>query len=153
MATGYLGVECVFYPKYAPAEPDRLEFIAAKHFGSWELPDLAMDPDKAESLMGYDSTKEGKNFRKNGIPHVYYDFLTDYDFKKRAPLQRRLYSFVSRRGSDSEMEGFPCATTYVGSTFRAAEFTFPLNLMIDGTEDKPGAYEAFRRMVKWFWED
>jgi len=156
VGTGYLGVECIFFPAYGPAYPQTLEFIAAKPFGSWELPLLEMDPDKVESLMGYNSTtppEGGRNYRKNGIPHVPYDFLTDYDFKKRSPLQRRLYSFVSRNGRDSEMEGFPCATTYIGSTYRAAEFSFPLNLMIDGTEDKPGAYEAFRKMVEWFWED
>lgn len=149
VGTGYLGVECIFYPQYAPAFPQTLEFIAAKPFGSWGLPDLAMDPDKAESLMSCDSTKEGLNFRKNGIPYVPYDYLMDYDFKKRAPLQRRLYKFVSRLDpDDTEMEGFPCATTYIGSTYRTAEFSFPLNLMKD-----PGASEAFRRMVEWFWED
>jgi hypothetical protein len=154
VGTGYMGVECIYYPQYAPAFPKTLEFKEAKPFGSWGLPDLVMDPDKVEGLQGYNSGQEGKNFRENGIPFVPYDYLMDYDFKKRAPLQRRLYKFVSRLDpDDTEMEGFPCATTYIGSTYRTAEFSFPLNLMIDGTEDEPGAYEAFRRMVEWFWED
>jgi hypothetical protein len=153
VGTEYLGVECIFFPAYGPAYPQTLEFIGAEPFGSWELPLLEMDPDKVESLGNYNSTSEGRNYRKNGIPHVPYDFLTDYDFKKRSPLQRRLYSFVSRFGPESEMEGFPCATTYIGPTFRTAEFSFPLNLMKDGDEKKPGALEAFRKMVEWFWKD
>jgi hypothetical protein len=148
VGTGYLGVECIFYPLYAPAFPRSLEFIGATPFGSWGLPDLAMDPDKAQSLTSYNPNVEGLNFRKNGIPYVPYDYLMDYDFKKRAPLQRRLYSFVSRFGSDSEMEGFPCATTYIGPTYRAAEFSFPLNLMKD-----PGASEAFGTIIRWLLED
>jgi hypothetical protein len=148
VATGYLGLEAIFYPQYAPAFSYTLEFIGATPFGAWGLPYLEMNPDKAESLMGYDPSSEGKNFRKNGIPHVPYDFLADYDFKRRSPLQRRLYSFVSRFGSDSEMEGFPCATTYIGPTYRTAEFSFPLNLMKD-----PGASEAFGKIVTWLLED
>jgi hypothetical protein len=153
VGTGYLGVECIFFPAYGPAYPQTLEFIGAEPFGSWELPLLEMDSNKVVSLVGYNPTSEGRNYRKNGIPHVPYDFLTDYDFKKRSPLQRRLYSFVSRNGPDSKMEGFPCATTYIGSTYRSAEFSFPLNLMKDGDKDHPGALEAFRKIIKWFWED
>jgi len=146
--TGYLGVECIFFPQYAPAFDTTLEFIAAKHFGSWGLPDLDINPDKAESLVGYNPGLEGRNFRKNGIPHVPFDYLTDYDYKGRPPLQRRLYSFVSRRGPDSAMEGFSCATTYIGPNYRAAEFSFPLNLMKD-----PGATEAFRKIGLWLLDD
>lgn len=154
VATQYLGLEGVFYPEYSPAEPDRLEFIGVVPYGSWEFPFLEMDPDKAEKLKGYNPTIEAKNFPVNGIPHVCYDVIsTTLDFDKRATLQRRLYSFISRRGLNSKMNQMPSATTYIGPTFRTAEFAFPLNLMKDGDDENPGALEAFRKMVEWFWED
>lgn len=154
VATEYLGLESIFLSGYSPAETDRLEFISAEPFGSWQLPLLEMDPDKTEDLKGYDPDDPGKNFPKYGIPHVCYDIISiTLDFNRRAPSHRRLYSFISRRGLKSEMHQMPCATTYIGPTFRTAEFSFPLNLM-KGEEDNPdAAYEAFRKMVEWFWED
>jgi hypothetical protein len=154
VATEYLGLEGVFSPQYVPTESDKLEFIKAEPFGSWDLPFLEMDPLKAAELEDYDSTEPGFNFPMNGIPYVCYDVIsTTLDFDKRTTLQRRLYSFISRRGLKSEMHLMPCATTYIGPTFRTAEFPFPLNLMKDGDETNPGAQEAFRKMVEWFWED
>jgi len=151
VATEYLGLEGVFFPEYSPAEPERLEFIGVEPFGSWEFPSLEIDPVKAAKLKGYNPNKEGQNFPVNGIPHVCYDIIsTTVDSEKRATLQRRLYSFISRRGPDSEMNQMPSATTYVGPTFRTAEFAFPLNIMKDGDEENPGAHEAFRKMVEWF---
>ena len=149
LATDYFGLQGIYDPNYAPGEPDWLEFVAADSFGSWGLPYLEMDPAKAEKLEGYTPTDPGKNFRENGIPRVPTEEIsTTLDFAKRSTLQRRLYSFVSRRGRNSVMEEMPCATTYIGSTYRTAEFTFPLNLMKDD-----GAREAFRKMINWFWED
>ena len=154
VGTAYLGLEGVFYPQFTSAEPDRLEFMGAEPFGSWELPLLELEPDKAKKLRFYDPTNPGKNYPVNGIPHVCYDVLSNTrDFNRRAPLHRRLYSFVSRHGIDSETHLKPCATTYIGPTFRTAEFTFPLNLMKDGDEENPGAHETFRRMVEWLLED
>jgi hypothetical protein len=157
VATEYLGLEGVFYPQYTPAELFRLEFVAAEPFGSWELPFLEMDPDKAEKLYNYQPATpadSGHDYRNFGIPHVTYEVIsTRLDFNGRAPLHRRLYSFISRRGQNSEMNHKPCATTYVGPTYRTAEFTFPLNVMKDGDENVPGALEAFRKVVEWFWED
>lgn len=153
VATEYLGVDCAFYPGYSPSFLDRLEFIAAEPFGSWGFPPLEMDSLKATKLEGYKSYDPGLNFAVYGIPHVCYDVLSALDFAERPALKRRLYSFISRRGASSELDHMPCATTYIGSTFRTAEFTFPLNLMKDGDQLHPGAQEAFRKMVKWFWED
>ena len=154
VAIAYLGLEGVFYSEYSPTEPDRLEFIGAEPFGSWELPLLEIDPDKAAKLVGYDKGKEARNYPVNGIPHVCYDVISTFpDFKWRAPLHRRLYSFISRHGLNSEMHLMPCATTYIGSTFRTAEFTFPLNLMKGDEENPDAAHEVFRKMVEWFWED
>lgn len=146
--TEYLGVEGVFNPGYAPGFPLTLEFIGAEPFGSWDFPSLQMDADKAAQLEGYDSTTTGLNFPENGIPRARNLILSDYDFDKRSPRDRRVYSFVSRLGLDSEMYQMPCATTYIGSTYRTAEFAFPLSLMKDS-----GALEAFGKMVGWFWED
>ncbi len=154
VATDYLGVEGAFYPKWTPTEPDRLEFVEAAPYGAWELPSLEVDPAKVVKLKGYDPTSEGLNFPVNGIPHVQYLVLSNSrDFAYRAPLHRRVYSFVSRRDRNSEMHQMPCATTYIGPAYRTAEFAFPLNLMKDGDEQQPGAYQAFRGMVEWFWED
>jgi hypothetical protein len=150
----YFGIESAFNPGYAPSQDTTLEFIAAEPFGTSKLPKLEMDTVKAKSLVGYSTEREGYNFPKNGIPHVSYEVLSNTeDFKGRTPYFRRLYSFVSRRGKNSIPNQMPCATTYIGSTFRTAEFTFPLNVMKDGDEKTPGAFEAFRMMVQWFLED
>jgi hypothetical protein len=146
-ATEYLGVEGIFYPGYAVAFPYTLEFIKAEPFGSWGLPLLEMDTVEVKKLKGYNQGNAGLNFRDNGIPYVPYDILSDYDSYGRGSLARRLYTFVSR-DPYSDMEGWPCATTYIGPNFRTAEFSFPLNLMKD-----PGASEAFGKIIKWFWED
>jgi len=149
VATKYFGLQGIYDPNYSPAEPDWLEFVAADPFGSWGLPRLEMDPAKAEKLEVYPPITEGKKFRENGIPRVPTEEIsTTLDFAKRSPFQRRLYSFVSRRGRDSIMEEMPCATTYIGSTYRTAEFVFPLSLMKNDS-----AREAFRKMINWFWED
>lgn len=154
VATEYLGLEGVFFSEYSPAEPERLEFIGVEPFGSWGFPSLKIDPVKAAKLKGYNPNKEGQNFPVNGIPHVCYDVISaSVDFDKRAALQRRLYSFISRRGPNSEMNQMPSATTYIGPTFRTAAFAFPLSIMKDGDEENPGAHETFRKMVEWFWED
>jgi hypothetical protein len=153
VGTAYLGLEGIYYPQYTPGDINTLEFIGATPFGSWQLPSLDMDPVKAAKLRGYDPKIEAKDFPKYGIPHVSYDIIrTILDSDGRAPLYRRVYSFVSRRGLSSEMNQMPCATTFIGPTYRTAEFSFPLSLMKDGNEAKPGALEAFRMMVKWFWE-
>jgi hypothetical protein len=149
VATDYFGLEGIVDPNYAPGDPDWLEFVAADPFGSWGLPYLEMDPAKAEKLEGYTPTDPGKNFSQNGIPRVPTEEISaTLDFAKRSAFQRRLYSFVSRRGRDSIMEEMPCATTYIGSTYRTAEFVFPLSLM-----KNDGARETFRKMINWFWED
>ena len=144
------GVIGGFNPGYSPseAEVDWLDFIAAEPFGSWDLPFLEMDTTKTKELEGYDPENEAKNYPVSGIPHVSFEILSAWDFAGRSPLYRRLYSFVSRRGSKSDLEGMPCATTFIGPTYRTAEFTFPLHLMKD-----TGAQETFRRMVGWFLDD
>lgn len=153
-APNYLAIEGAFWPNWAPGDEVTLEFIGVEPFGSSELPSLEFDPAKAEKLVGYDPEREGANFPVNGIPHVSYEVLSNvYDYAGRSPYYRRLYSFISRYGQNSETHQMPCATTYIGPTFRAAEFTFPLNVMKDGDEQNPGAFEAFRKMVEWFLDD
>jgi hypothetical protein len=152
VATEYMGVDGLFYPQYAAAFPLTLEFIAADPFGSWEFPRLDMDTVEVKKLEGYAPSDTGLDFRDNGIPHVPYDHLvSSLDFAGRAPLDRRVYSFVSRFGRESPMEQMPCATTYIGPTYRTAEFAFPLNLMKVGDDENPGAQEVFKRIVEWFW--
>jgi hypothetical protein len=156
VASEYLGVEAEFYPAYSPAAVflERLEFIGAEPYGAWGLPLLKMDQDKAKKLQNYSPTDVGSNFAKYGIPYVPYDVIsTRLDFEGRAPFQRRLYSFSSRRGLNSPMNRMPCATTFIGPTYRTAVFSFPLNVMKDGDDSEPGAHEAFRKVVEWFWED
>jgi hypothetical protein len=154
IATKYLGLQAIYYAAYAPVNAFTLEFIGAMSFGSWDFPYLEMDPAKVINLKGYNPLDSGKNFPKNGIPRVPNLILSSsWDFAGRPPLQRRVYSFISRHGRDSEMDQMPCGTTYIGPTFRTAEFSFPLNLMKDGDEENPGAYEAFRKTIEWFWEN
>lgn len=151
VASDYLGVEGVFFPDYDPSKPERVEFIAAKPFGSWGLPYLDMDTVRVKDLEGYTSDPNfpGLDFVKYGIPSVPYDILfSTVDFANRAPLHRRLYTFVSRHGTVSEMHQYPCGTTYIGPTYRTAELAFPIHLMKD-----PAASEALKKIVKWFWED
>jgi len=150
----YLAIEGAFYPAWAPGVGPSLEFIGAEPFGSSELPSLEFDPVRAEKLVGYDPEREGANFPVNGIPHVSFEVLSNvYDYAGRSPFYRRLYSFISRYGQNSEAHQMPCAVTYIGPTYRTAEFTFPLNVMKDGDEQNPGAFEAFRKMVEWFLDD
>ncbi len=149
VGTEYGGVAGVYLAGYSPAFLERLEFTGATPFGDWGLPPLEIDPVKAAELMGYDPNDPGKNYPEYGIPHVpYMIILTALDYRGRAPLQRRLYSFISRRDTYSEMHGMPCALNYIGPTYRTAAFCFPLNLMKDA-----GALEAFRKVAVWFWED
>ncbi len=151
--TEYLGVEGLFLSGYAPKYPSTLEFIAAESFGSWEFPLLQMDSVKAAKLEGA-RADSGWNYPEFGIPRVSYLVLSDFDSKGRGPLQRRVYSFVSRHDRNSEMHKMPCATTFIGPTYRTAEFSFPLSVMKDyGDGDEPGALEAFKKMVEWFFPE
>ena len=147
--TEYGGVAGVYLAGYSPAFLERLEFTGVTPFGDWGLPLLEVDPVKAAELVGYDPSDPGKNYPEYGIPHVPYVIIsTALDWWGRAPLQRRLYSFTSRRDTYSEMHGMPCAVNYIGPTYRTATFCFPLNVMKDD-----GALEAFRKVVEWFWQD
>ncbi len=155
VATEYCGVAGLFLPAYSPAfYAIRLEFNGAIPFGDWGLPPLEMDSLKATELFGYDGDDPGKNFAEYGIPHVPYLIIaTDLDTRWRPPLERRLYSFISRRDRYSPMHQMPLAVNYIGPTYRTATFCFPLNVMKDGDANHPGALEAFRKVGEWFLED
>jgi hypothetical protein len=155
VSTTYCGVEGVFLAGYSPAfYGERLEFKGATPFGGWDLPLLEVDSVKTTDLMGYDPEDPGKNFPQWGVPHVPYVIIaTALDYYGRAPIQRRLYSFVSRRLTYSPLHQMPCAVNYIGPTYRTATFCFPLNVMKDGDAGEPGALKAFQTMVEWFWQD
>ena len=155
VGTEYCGVAGLFFPAYSPAfYKERLEFKGAIPFGDWGLPPLEVDSVKATELWGYDQEDPGKNFAVYGIPHVPCLIIaTPLDFDWRPPLQRRLYSFASRRDRYSLMHEMPCAVNYVGPTYRTATFCFPLNVMKDGDANEPGALEAVTKVVEWFWRD
>jgi hypothetical protein len=152
--TQYFGIDEVFVPSWTPADSMTLEFIQAKSFGLWGgLPTLEADPTECEDLKGYNSTIPGRNFGVRGIPYVCYEALSNkLDFAKRIPYQRRIYTFISYYGSISPMHEKPCAVNYIGSTYRTAEFCFPLNLMKNESPDQP-VFKVMEEMVKWFWED
>jgi hypothetical protein len=154
VGTEYCGVAGAFLAGYSPAFVERLEFIGATPFGDWGFPPLETDSVRATQLVGYDTLDPGKNFPVYGIPHVPYLVIsTSFDYYGRPPTSRRLYSFISRSGTYSEMNGMPCAVNYIGPTYRTATFCFPLNVMKDGDVAEPGALDVFRRVVEWFWED
>jgi hypothetical protein len=155
VGTAYCGVEGVFLAAYSPAfYGERLEFKGCTPFGDWDLPLLEVDSTKAADLMGYDPEDPGKDFPVYGVPHVPYLIIaTALDYYGRAPIQRRLYSFTSRRGTYSEMHLMPSAVNYIGSTYRTATFCFPLNVMKNGDADEPGALKTFEKVVEWFWQD
>jgi hypothetical protein len=152
IGTSYLGISGVFNPSFSPSDTTTIEFMGAEPFGLWQdLPSLQLDTSACKLLKGYNPADVGRNFAMRGIPYVCFDAMANQDFEGRIPAERRIYSFVSHYGSISPMDDKPCAINYIGSTSRAAEFCFPLNLMKnDG--DHP-VYQVMNKVVEWFWED
>jgi hypothetical protein len=154
IGTSYLGLDGIFVPTWTPADKDSmtLEFVGAEPFGLWaDLPALQADTTKCKLIKGYSPTGPSRNFGVRGIPYVCFDAISNQDFKGRIPAERRIYSFVSYYGSISDMNYQPCALNYIGSTYRTAEFCFPLHLMKnDG--DQP-VFQVMKMVVEWFWED
>jgi hypothetical protein len=154
VGTEYFGIEKVFVPVWDNLDSLTLEFIQAEPFNLWKgLPNLQSDTTKCKKLMGYDASKPARNFGKRGIPKVCYVAISNTrDFAGRIPAERRIFTFISYYGSLSPMHNRPCATNYIGSTYRTAEFCFPLNLMKNEGPDYP-VYKVMEETIEWFWED
>jgi hypothetical protein len=154
IANTYFGVEAVFIPNWTSQDSTTLEFIAAEPFGLWNtLPYLQIDSEKCKKLKGWDSTAAGRDFHIRGIPYVCFDGISNTsDFKGRIPYQRRMMSFISYYGLPP-MHEMPCAVNFIGSTFRTAEFTFPLDLMKNEASDNYPVYEVMKQVIEWFWQD
>jgi len=153
LGTEYFGLDQVFVPDYDPSVLKSLEFIQAKPFGSWDnkLATLDADADLCKKLKGYANTT-GYRFGVDGIPYVCYVAMSNFtDFEYRIPAGRRIFTFISNRGSLSPMQNMPCAVDYIGPTYRTAEFCFPLHLMKNDGADPP-ANKVIKEMVNWFWE-
>ncbi|MFH1337219.1 MAG: hypothetical protein ABII96_11955 [Candidatus Zixiibacteriota bacterium] len=152
IGTSYLGLDGVFVPSWTTQDSMTLEFVKAESFGLWnDLPLLQVDTEKCKLLKGYNPLIPARNFGIRGIPYVCFDAISNWDFAGRIPAERRIYSFVSYYGSISDMDNKPCAINYIGSTYRTAEFCFPLHLMKnDGNQP---VYQVMKRVVEWFWED
>lgn len=150
----YLGLEVAVAPTWTMLDTTTLQFIQAKPFGLWtDLPTLKADTALCHQLLGYSDTSSVTNFGVRGIPFVGYEGISNLqDWEGRIPYERRIYSFVSFFGTLSLLHNNPCGVNYIGSTFRSAEFTFPLNLMKNDAPDYP-ASSVMEKMVEWFWDD
>ncbi len=154
-ANSYFGIESVFVPNWTPKESTTVEFVAAEPYGLWEtLPYLQIDPAKCQKLKGWDSNVWGRHFDVNGVPYICFDGISNtLDYARRIPSKRRMMSFISTYGSNSIMHEKPCAINYIGSTFRTAEFTFPLELMKNEASDNYPVYEVMKQTIEWFLQD
>ena len=150
----YFGLEQAVAPTWTRLDTMSLEFIQAKSFGLWSnLPTLKADTALCHRLKGYADTSSVLKFGDRGIPYVGYQGMSNVqDAEYRIPYERRMFTFISFFGTLSPMHDKPCGVNFIGTTFRTAEFTFPLNLM---KNDAPGypAYQVVEKTVEWFWED
>jgi hypothetical protein len=140
LARYYFGISGIYYPNWVSGGADiNEEFIAAAPFSSSSgFPEL-----KVDSFLTATTIWTNPDFvpnHKGAVPHVDYEVLR--------PQTERVYTFVSYQGSQSEMDGRPCACRFIGSTFRTAEFCFPLFVI-----DKEASKKVFRLMIEWFFED
>lgn len=147
LGDSYFGLEAVFFPKWEAAlgiETNE-EFVRAEPFlGALEFPPLQADSARLDSLIWWakDLIEQGSLVPGNmtAVPGVNYEVITIE--------AQRIYSFVSFLGPNSEMHERPCGSRFIGSTFKTAEFCFPLFLMKDEQ-----AKEAMKLMIEWFFEE
>lgn len=155
IADSYFGIESVFVPNWTDKDSTTLEFVAAEPYGSWHtLPYLQIDTTNCKNLTGWSPIEYSLHFDVNGIPYVCFDGISNtLDYARRIPSKRRMMSFISNYGSNSVMHEKPCAVNYIGSTFRTAEFTFPLELMRNEASDNYPVYEVMKQTIEWFLQD
>lgn len=146
LGDSYFGLERVFFPKWEAAKGKETneEFVSAEPFlGALEFPSLEVNSARLDTLIWWDkiNIEEGNLVPQNmdAILGVNYEVISGAE---------RIYTFVSFLGSNSEMHGMPCGSRFIGSTFKTAEFCFPLFLMKDEQ-----AKEAMRLMIEWFFEE
>jgi len=135
----YFGIYGVFYPCWlSDTLTQNEEFIAADPYAPGSgFPRLEVDP-----LLTATSIWTNPGFtpkHKEAVPLVNYEVL--------GPKTERLYTFISYKGGLSEMNGRPCASRFIGPTYRTAEFCFPLFAI-----NKEKSKEVFRLMLNWFFE-
>ncbi len=143
----YFGLEAVFFPywKLIKGKETNEEFVKAEPFlGAIGFPTLEVDSARLDTLIWWTKEwiEEGSLVPRNvaAIPAVNYEVIT--------VGAQRIYTFVSFLESNSEMHKRPCASRFIGPTFKTAEFCFPLFLMKD-----ENAKEAMRLMIEWFFEE
>lgn len=138
----YFGMLQFHYPLWGTGSTSRNdEFIGAKPFaGAAGFPYLESNQGKVNSLLGWLRTGDFiVEPTANAIPGVNAMVISSWS--------ERLYDFVSLYGTDSELNGKPCAIRSTGPGYRTAEFVFPLYLMKDQE-----AKEAMKLMINWFLE-
>ena len=134
----YFGIYGVYFHGWVSRNKNE-EFIAATPYVSGSgFPELKVDSILTATTIWTNTGFTPRN--KGAVPRVDYEVL--------GPRTERLYSFVSYKGAQSEMHDKPCACRLIGSTFRTAEFCFPLFVM-----DKEKSKEVFQLMINWFFED
>jgi hypothetical protein len=141
LARNYFGLDKIYYPKWDSGDRND-EFIGAKPFleTTLNLPYLESDSAKVDTLLGWiripDFIVEPL---ANAVPYVGTIVIS--------VGTERLYDFVSLTGMHSELNGKPCASRFVGTGFKTAEFCFPLYIV-----DEDGAMELMKIMINWFLE-
>jgi len=142
LVRNYFGMLQFFFPLWGTGSTSRNEeFIGAKPFlGAANFPYLESDKAKVDSLLGWLRTGDFKVVpMENAVPGVNGMVISSWS--------ERLYDFVSYYGTNSELNGKPCAIRSTGPGYRTAEFVFPLYLIKDEQ-----AKEAMKLMINWFLE-
>jgi len=155
IATEYMGINKVFVAGWTGLDSTTLEFVQAKPFGYWDhLPILSADTTLCKRLIQYEAGSPTNGWGVRGIPWVTFVAMSNSnDWAFRIPAQRRIMSYLSYYGDLSLMHDHPCGVNYIGSTFRTALFSFPLNLMKNEAADDYPAYQVMKDVIDWFWED
>ncbi len=137
LARSYFGLLKVFYPSWGMGNRND-EFIGANPFLEVAgFPYLESDSIKVDTVLGWRPTEPLVLPFHNAVPEIGALVLS-----ARA---ERLYDFVSLFGMNSKLNGKPCAARYIGSSYKTAEFSFPLFII---KEDQ--AKEVMKLMINWF---
>jgi hypothetical protein len=140
LARNYFGIYGIYYPNWASGiTSQNEEFIAAAPY----VPGSGFPELKVDSILvatGVWSNPNHTPQHKEAVPHVNYDIL--------GPGVERLYTFISYKGTQSDLDGKPCGCRFAGSTFKTAEFCFPLFVM-----EQEKSKQVFRLMLEWFFEN
>jgi hypothetical protein len=138
----YFGLLQFYYPLWAISGTGRNdEFIGARPFlGVIDYPYLESDKAKVDTLLGWRRNQDPIVLpMANAVPGVNAMVISSWS--------ERLYDFVSINGTNSELNGKPCAIRSTGPVYKTAEFCFPLYLV-----KQEQAKEIMKIMINWFLE-